>query len=76
MRPVTLNPDNPRASFMEIMTASHENDLVIIAQGFTVTGAYTTTRSLNTGTAVLADLIAFVATFISDCQKGGQNRTT
>lgn len=35
MRPVTLNPNNPRASFREIESASHDADIVEIGQNFT-----------------------------------------
>lgn len=76
MRPVTLNPNNVSAALQEIERASHENDLTEQAQNRTITGAYTATRTLNVATATLSDLIAFVATFIADCQKGGSNRTT
>lgn len=64
------------AQLREIEKASRENDLVTIANAFTISGAYTTTRNLNVSTATLSDLIAFVATFIDDCRKGGSTRTT
>lgn len=59
----------------EIERASNDNDPMIIAQNFTITGAFTTTRTLNVATATLSDLIAVVATLISDLQKGGSSRT-
>lgn len=76
MRPVTINPDNVRAALMEIDRASHENDLVEIAQNFSTTGAYTTTRTLNATAPTLANVVAVLATLIADMQKGGLNRTT
>lgn len=76
MRPVTINPRNVEASLTEIERASHENDVVELAQAFTITGAYTPTRVLDVTTATLPDLIAFVATWVADRQRGGQNRTT
>lgn len=50
-------------------------DVEAIINDFTVTGVYTPARTLNTSTATLADLIAFVATLVTDIQKRGQNRT-
>lgn len=76
MRPVTLDPRNVLASFNEIERASHECDITELAQAFTITGAYTPTRVLDVTTATLPDLLAFVATWVADRQRGGQNRTT
>lgn len=80
MRPVTLFQvgmvEDPavQAALREIELASQEVDIVLIAKNFTITGAYTNTRTLNVSTATLPDLLAFVATFIADLQKGGANR--
>lgn len=60
----------------EIERASAEVDLLDIANAFTITGTYTETRTLNVGTSTLAETQAFVATFISDCKRGGQHRAT
>ena len=76
MRPVTITHLNVPAAINEIERASHECDVTELAQAFTITGTYTTTRTLNVATATLPDLIAFVATWVADRQKGGQNRTT
>lgn len=54
-----------RASFEDIET---------LFDDLTISGTYTDTRTLDADTATLADLIAFVATLISDIQKRGQNR--
>ena len=64
------------AAIRQIEQASADNDTVTIAQNFTITGSYTTTRTLNVSTAALSDLIAVVATLLSDLQKGGANRAT
>jgi len=59
-------------AFQEISNASRE-DAVSIADAYTVTN-FTASRTLNAGTATLAQLAAFVATFIDDLQKRGPNR--
>ncbi len=80
MRPVTLfqlgtvQDSAVQEALREIERASQENDAVLIAQNFTITGAYTDTRTLDVSTATLPDLIAFVATYIADMQRGGANR--
>lgn len=65
-----------RAAVKEIELASAEVDLLDITNAFTITGAFTETRTLNVGTSTLAQTQAFIATFISDCKRGGQHRTT
>lgn len=59
-----------------IAQASQENDTIDIASGFTIVGAFTTTRTLNVGTATLADLVNVFCTFLTDLKAGGANRTT
>jgi hypothetical protein len=59
-------------SFRTLEEASNE-DAMVIADSYTVSN-FTDTRSLNAGTATLAQLAAFVATFISDLQKRSINR--
>ena len=82
MRPVTLlqtalvKDPIVKSALQEVERASQESDIVLIAQNFTITGSYTATRTLNVSTAALSDLIAFVATLVSDLQKGGANRAT
>lgn len=71
-----IKDDAARSAIREIELASAENDLLDIANGFTITGTYTETRTLNVGTSTLAETQAFIATFISDCKRGGQHRTT
>lgn len=56
--------------------ASQENDTIDIASGFTIVGAFTTTRTLNVSTATLANVIALIATLLTDLKAGGANRTT
>lgn len=50
-------------------------DIEATINDLTIAGAYTETRTLTPGTATLPDLIAFVATMVSDIQKRGQHRT-
>lgn len=76
MRPVTLNPDNPRECFRELERASHEGDLTEIAQNYTLSGTLTPTRTLNLTSPTAANIAAVLGTFISDLKKGGSNRTT
>ena len=65
-----------REAIREIALASAEVDLTDISNAFTVSGTYTPTRTLDVTTPTLQNLVAFVATFIDDCKRGGQNRTT
>lgn len=64
------------AALKEIMLASAEVDLTDIANGFKVSGSFTETRVLNVTSPTLANAVAFLATFIADCQRGGATRTT
>jgi len=63
-------------SLREIELASAEVDLTDIANAFTVSGAYTRTTTLNVTSPTVANIAAFLATFIDDCKRGGANRTT
>lgn len=65
-----------RNAIREIELASAEHDLLDIANGFITTGTYTETRTLNVGVSTLAETQAFIATFIADCKRGGQHRST
>ncbi len=76
MRPVTLNPQDPEGSFREIENASHENDVVEIAQNITADTSFTATYSLLVGTPTLANTNLVLATLVQMMQKGGLNRTT
>lgn len=60
-------------SFAEIERASYE-DLSAVANDFTVTN-FTETRTLNAGTASLADVANVLCTFIRDLQNRGMKRT-
>jgi hypothetical protein len=80
VKPITLNlnaihDSAVRAALQEIVTASRLNDLVAIAQNYTITGPVTTTRTLNVPTATASQIASFVATLVLDLQKGGANRT-
>ncbi len=59
--------------FAEIERASQEDISVVVAD-FTVTG-YTATRTLDAGTAVLADVTDVLCTLIRDLQNRGMKRT-
>jgi hypothetical protein len=61
-------------SLKAIERASYE-DAELIFDDYTVTGTFTETRTLDVATATLPDLIAFIATLVTDIQKRGQNRT-
>ena len=83
MRPVMLGQPgtgDPKAwktwieqCFREIENASQE-DISAIANDFSVTN-YTATRTLNGGTATLADVANVLCTFISDLQNRGMKRS-
>lgn len=62
--------------FNMIFAASRDADLVDIAQGFTITGTFTETRTLDVSTATATDVATVLATFLLDCQRGGATRTT
>jgi hypothetical protein len=65
-----------RSALQAIELASAEVDLLDIANAFTVSGTYTQTRTLNVTAPTLANAVAFLATFIDDCKRGGSNRST
>ena len=75
MRPVTINPQNVQASLLALGNASHENDVVEMAQNFTVSNA-TETLSLDPTTATLSHVAKVLATLLQIHQRGGLNRTT
>lgn len=56
-----------------IEEASYE-DAETVFDEYTVTGAFTETRTLDTATATTADLVALLATLITDIQKRGSKR--
>lgn len=82
MRPVNLQAVGDirdpatRDAIKELVSASAEFDLVSIANAFTTDTTFTETRVLNVSAPTLANLTAFVATFLADCKRGGQHRTT
>ncbi|MGA8529487.1 MAG: hypothetical protein WB622_07215 [Acidobacteriaceae bacterium] len=75
MRRVTINPHDPTSALQEIQTASSENDLVDIANSFTMTGTLTETTNLNLSSPTAANLAAVLGTLLSIMQRGGLNRT-
>ncbi len=83
MRRVDIDPSIGRVrdpatrdALKEIQLASAEWNLADIAAAFTITGAYTETRTLNVGTSTLAQTQAFLATLIEDLKRGGESRST
>jgi hypothetical protein len=60
--------------FKEIDKASYEDVAEAVAD-FETTGTLTERRTINAGTATLAELRDFVCTLISDIKKQGQKRT-
>lgn len=77
MRPITIvDPANVTAALMEIERASHDADIVEMAQNFSPdTQSFTATYTINTTTPSLANIANFIATFLTVLQKGGLNRT-
>lgn len=57
-----------------IELASNE-DIQAMLQAYSVTGDFTPTRSIDVATAAFPDLLAFIATLITDVKRGGPNRT-
>lgn len=65
-----------KAALQALELASAEVDLTDIANAFTVSGTYIRTTTLNVTSPTLANAVAFLATFIDDCKRGGANRST
>jgi hypothetical protein len=76
MRPVTVDPHNTVAAIRELASASQENDIVSIAQAFSITGTVTPTTNLNVSAPTLANVVAVLGTLLEVMQKGNINRTT
>lgn len=76
--PVGVNPQSFQqwtvASFKKLEQATYE-DLEIVFDAYTVTGDFTPTRTLDVDTATPADVVALIATLITDVKKRGPNRT-
>jgi hypothetical protein len=60
--------------FTEIERAAAE-DIENAVGDFTLTGTLTERRTINAGTATLAELRDFVCTLVNDIQKQGQKRS-
>lgn len=63
------------AAIREISGASTDNNTQDIAAAFTISGAYTETRTLNVTAPSLANIAAVIATLLADLQRGGQGRS-
>lgn len=59
----------------DVAGASTDNNPIDIASAFQIVGTFTPTRTLNTSTATLADLINVFCTLVTDFQKGGTVRS-
>lgn len=73
--PVSPNDIGWAIRSLKAIEAASFEDIEATMDDFTITGSFTETHELNVATAALGDLIAFVATMVSDIQKRGQNRT-
>jgi hypothetical protein len=77
MRPVTINTNDVAGALIELMRASHENDIVDLAQNFKPDVAgFTPTYTIDTTTPSAANIANFLATLITVMQRGAINRTT
>lgn len=65
-----------QVAFNEVYRASQENDTIDIAAAFTISGTYTTTRTLNVSAPTVANIAAVLATLIDDLRRGGSSKTT
>jgi len=63
-----------KEAFREIESASNE-DVEQVLSEFVITGTLTERRTIDAGTATLAELRDFVATMVNDIKKRGQKRT-
>ena len=61
------------SALSEVERASHEQVVVDIADAYTVTN-YTTSRTLNAGTATATEIADFLATLINDLKAGQVKR--
>ena len=52
-----------------------DEDIETVADGFTVSGSFTDTRTLDVTTPTTANIAAVLATFPSDLKSRGQTRT-
>jgi hypothetical protein len=76
MRPVTVDPRNPEAAIRALADATQENDIVDLAQSFSINGTVTPTTTLNVTAPTIANIANFLATFIEAMQRGNLNRST
>ena len=56
--------------FSEIQQGSHEQNIIDIANGFSI-DTYTETRTLDPATATTQDIGNFLGTLLADMKKGG-----
>lgn len=58
----------------KVELASYE-DIEAVFDAYTISGAYTETRTLTPSTATASDIANLIATLITDVKKRGQSRT-
>ncbi len=75
-QPISKRPEDfekwVKECFAELERASHE-DVSVVVKDFTVSN-HTPTRTLDAGTAVLADVTDVLCTLIKDMQNRGMKR--
>lgn len=69
-------PPYLQQAFNEIYRASQEADVVDIGAAYTITGAFTETRTLNVASPTIANVAAVLATLLADLKRGGATKTT
>lgn len=74
-QPASSNDLNWVHRALKKIEAATVEDIEQVVADFTVTGTYTETRALDASSATLPDVIAFIATLVTDIQKRGQHRT-
>lgn len=65
-----------QALFNQIVQASQAADVTDLGGAFLIDGTFTPTRTLNVTSPTLANVVAVVATILSDLKAGGASRTT
>jgi hypothetical protein len=76
MRRITINPNNPRASLVEIARASADDNLTDIGQGFNMDATPALTTQLLVTSPTLANTNLVLANLLLALQKGGLYRAT
>jgi hypothetical protein len=86
MRPINV-PAMPSAAFTdlralaqwmhdfarEIEIASHDNDLAVLAEQYTLTGSLIEDRNLDVGSPDLTNVVSVLGTLLADARQGGSS---